>query len=113
MGRAKHGGAQTPRVVQIDGPLSYAQATQRIKKLWTQGQVTPTPYAGERMRQRRLTMLDVEAIMKTGWVVEHSKPSNHWRYTVVGKLVDGRRAQFIAELHGALVVVINAYRRSS
>lgn len=88
-----------------DRPLSYRQAMERVRTLWKEGVVEILPHAQERMRQRRLDRNDLASIIRYGRVVQHSKPGQLWRYTVIGQTVDGARASCVVEMNGSLIIV--------
>jgi hypothetical protein len=48
---------------------------------------------------------DVAAVIRYGRIMEHSKPIQHWRYTILGKAVDGERVKCVVEINGKLIIV--------
>jgi 1,6-anhydro-N-acetylmuramate kinase len=88
-----------------DRPLSYRQAMERARTLWKDGVVEILPHAQERMRQRRLDRNDLASIIRHGRVVQHSKPGQLWRYTIIGRSVDGEHASCVVEMSDSLIIV--------
>jgi hypothetical protein len=92
-------------VVSIEQPENYALAIRRIRKLWYEGEVTWTTHVEKEMKRRKLLPSDLRHIIKTGIIVEHSRPQSHWRYEIRGQLLDGGKASCIVEINGHLIVV--------
>jgi len=89
-------------------PDDYVWAIKRIKKLWNEGAIEFTPYCQRRMEQRQIFTSDVRDIIRSGHIVGHSKPDEHWRYEIEGKSIDLGRGSCIVEIASHLIVV-NAY----
>jgi len=84
---------------------NYKQAHQRIRKLWNDGFVEIGIHAQSRLRQREIQMTDIANVIRYGQIIEHSKPGTLWRYTILGKAVDGDRMKCVCEINGTLVIV--------
>ena len=93
------------KVLAIPRPDDYKWAHQRIKKLWNDGFVEIGIHAQSRMRQREIQMTDIANVIRYGQIIEHSKPGTLWRYTILGKAVDGDRMKCVCEINGTLVIV--------
>ncbi len=57
------------------------------------------------MSQRQIDILDIQNVIRYGRIVEHSKPANLWRYTILGKAVDGAGMKVVVEINGSLIIV--------
>jgi hypothetical protein len=77
---------------------NYAVVHRRIKHLWNHGDFEPLAHLVERMVKRKLDMNDVQNVIRYGKITEHSKPMDLWRYTVLGKCVEGQPVKCILEL---------------
>lgn len=89
-----------------DRPLHPKTALQRARVLWERGEVIVLGHAQERMRQRGLTMIDLEhLILRSGRMYPTSKTLWAWRYKIEGRTAEKRNTAFILELTGKLVVV--------
>ena len=93
------------QVVPIFNPSNYKYAHQRIKKLWNEGLVEIGVHAQQRMKQRLIDVNDIQNVIAYGRITEHKKPMNHWRYTIVGKAVDGESMKCVVEINGSLIIV--------
>ena len=59
-------------------------------------------------QSNKIALKDFEAhepIIRYGRVVQHSKPGQLWRYTVIGRAVDGEQASCLVEMNGSLIIV--------
>lgn len=88
-----------------DRPLSDRRAMERIRTLWKGGRVQILPHAQARMRQRHIDMQDIANIVRSGRVVEHSKPGLLWRYKINGTSIDGEKITSVVEINGNLIIV--------
>lgn len=86
-------------------PGDYKHAHQRIKQLHRDGKTEPGYHAQMRMTQREIDMNDVAHVIRYGRIIEHSKPMDHWRYTILGKAVDGDSMKCVLELNDILKIV--------
>ena len=84
---------------------NYKLAHQRIKKLWNDGYTEIGYHAQQRMKQRKLDMNDIANCVRYGRIIEHKKPMTYWRYTILGKGVDGKTMKCVVEINGNLIVV--------
>ena len=57
------------------------------------------------MSQREIDISDIQNVIRYGRIVEHSKPLDLWRYTILGKAVDGDRTKVVVEINGRLIIV--------
>ena len=89
----------------MSDPTNYKWAHQRIKKLWSEGKTEIRTHAQLRMSQREIDIFDIQNVIRYGRIVEHSKPIELWRYTILGKAVDGARMKVVVEINGSLVIV--------
>lgn len=89
----------------MSDPTNYKSALQRIKKLWSEGRTEIRHHAQLRMGQRAIEINDIQNVIRYGRIVEHSKPIELWRYTILGKAVDGARTKVVAEIDGKLIIV--------
>lgn len=89
-----------------DHPLSHGQAKTHIRQLWETGYVTWTTHAQNRMKQRHLSMSDIEYIVRYGYVTEHSHPGRYWRYKFVGKTVEGESLACVIEIQENVANII-------
>jgi 1,6-anhydro-N-acetylmuramate kinase len=95
------------KIIEITNrPLRYPAAMRRIRELYVEGKVTWTQHAELRMRQRGLLPPEIDWIIAHGQVVEHSRPSDAWRYKVRGETGERRRLACIIELRGNLAKLI-------
>jgi hypothetical protein len=88
-----------------DGPLPQRRAKAMIQRLWNEGMVTWRDHFEQELLNDGLQMTDVEYGIRYGHVIDHSRPRNNWRYTLEVTLLDGRRAAFVAEISGMLVMI--------
>ena len=86
-------------------PRNYKLAHQRIKKLWNEGKTEITVHAQQRMKQREIDMLDIANVIRYGRITEHTRPKTCWRYSILGKAVDGERMRCVVEIDGNLIIV--------
>jgi hypothetical protein len=93
------------QVVPPPRPDDYKRAIQRIKKLWNEGRTEIGLHAQSRMRERAIDVNDIQYVIRYGRIIEHSKPMTHWRYTILGKAVDGDAMKCVVEINGNLIVV--------
>ena len=89
----------------MSDPGNYRLAHQRIKKLWNEGNTEIRLHAQQRMKERDIDINDVANVIHYGRIMEHSKPIQHWRYTILGKAVDGERVKCVVEINGKLIIV--------
>ncbi len=89
----------------MSDPTNYKWAHQRIKKLWSEGNTEIRPHAQLRMGQRDIDILDIQNVIRYGRIIEHSKPAQLWRYTILGKAVDGAGMKVVVEINGSLIIV--------
>ena len=94
-----------PPPIPLDDPQNYLRVIQRIKRLWQEGSVQWSKHAVERMEARKLDVNDVQSILTTGRVVEHSKPRDLWTYKVEGFTVEGNKAACVVAINGLLIIV--------
>lgn len=101
--------------VPIFDPTNYRQVKARILKLLTDGLVIiPESHAQSRMKERRVSDTDVLYVIRTGRIVEHSKPSKSWRYSIEGYDLSGtprRNIRCVVEINGYLVVITVIVKR--
>lgn len=57
------------------------------------------------MTQREIDINDIQNVIRYGRIVEHSKPMERWRYTILGKAVDSARMKVVVEINGNLVLL--------
>ncbi len=95
-------------VVPLVQPDNYKLVQQRIRTLWNQGNVIILPHAQQRMLERGLDMTDIQHIIRRGTIIEHSFPKNLWRYKIVGKALDNRKAAVVIETdsHSNIIVTV-------
>src|SRR5262245_7846309 len=93
------------RVLPIEDPSNYKLALRRIKKLWNDGNTVFTGHAQTRMKEREIDVNDVQNVIAYGRIIEHSKPGNHWRYTLRASAVDGDSMKCVVEIDGNLIIV--------
>lgn len=86
-------------------PGNYKAALARIKQLHRDGKTKLTHHAQMRMAQRHKDMNDVAQVFRYGRVTEHSKPMDYWRYTILGKAVDGDPMKCVVEINDILKIV--------
>jgi hypothetical protein len=92
-------------VLPLLDPSNYARALDRIKELWRRGLVQVSQHAQDRMRERGLDMNDVQNVIRTGVIIEHSCPKVLWCYKIVGQAVDADPASCVVAIDGRLIVV--------
>ena len=92
-------------VLPTSNPSNYKLAHQRIKRLWNDGNTEIGYHAQQRMKQRKLDMNDIANCVRYGRIIEHKKPMTYWRYTILGKGVDGKTMKCVVEINGNLIVV--------
>ncbi len=102
-------------VVPLFQPENYKWVQRRIRTLWNQGNVIILPHAQQRMLERGLDMTDIQHIIRRGIIVEHSFPKDLWRYKIVGKALDNRKAAVVIEVdsHSNIVVTVIGGRTKS
>lgn len=100
-------------VVLLYEPSDYKWAQRRIKRLWDEGNFILHPHARKRMTERDLDVLDIQHIIRYGQVTDHSMPKDLWRYKVVGKALDNRKASALIEIdiHSLIVVTVLGRRK--
>lgn len=91
------------KAVPLKDPTNYRRVHERIKALWETGNFIP--HAEGRMRTRKLEVTDIQHVIKTGRIVEHSKPGELWRYKIEGLSVDGKKIACVVEINDALEVI--------
>lgn len=94
-----------PQVLLLQDPSNYKLALQRIKKLWEEGKTEILGHAQKRMTERSIDVTDLQNVIRYGRIVEHSKPRALWRYTILGKSVDGDPTRCVVEVDGSLIIV--------
>jgi Domain of unknown function (DUF4258) len=92
-------------VLPISNPGNYKLAHQRIRKLWNEGKTEIGIHAQRRMKERDIDMNDIQNVIRYGRIIEHSKPMTYWRYTLLGKAVDGETMKCVVEINGNLIIV--------
>jgi Domain of unknown function (DUF4258) len=92
-------------VLPISNPGDYKRAHQRIKKLWNDGGTKFAYHAQQRMKERKLDVNDIANCIRYGMIVEHKKPIDYWRYTILGKSVDEKKMKCVVEIDGNLIIV--------
>jgi hypothetical protein len=92
-------------VLPLVDPGNYRLIHQRIKKLWNEGEVEPGIHAQQRMAERGIDMNDVQNVIRYGRIIEHNRPIRLWRYTILGKAVDGEKTKCVVEIDGKLIIV--------
>src|SRR5262245_60869090 len=93
------------RIYTMFGQDEYKRVHQRIKKLLEEGKTEITYHAQKRMKERNIDITDVQYVIRYGRITEHSKPMTFWRYTIVGKAVDGDGVKCVVEIDGSLIIV--------
>jgi len=93
------------QVVPLSNPGDYRLARQRIRKLWNEGKTEFTIHAQQNMKKRAIYAPDVWNVIQYGRIIEHSKPMAHWRYTLLGNAVDGKKVKCVVEIDGNLIIV--------
>jgi hypothetical protein len=91
--------------IPLDDPENYVRVMQRIKRLWREGPVQITSHAQKRMEERDLDINDVQSILRTGKIVEHSCPRELWNYKVQGVTVESKKAACVVAINGLLIIV--------
>jgi hypothetical protein len=93
------------QILPMSDPGNYRRVHERIKKLWAEGKTEIGHHAQERMKERKIDITDVQNVIRYGRIAGHSKPMTLWRYTIVGKAVDGENTKCIVEIDGTLIIV--------
>jgi len=92
----------------MDQPLRAVDAKKRLRRILQSGVVTyAQPHALEMIRERRLSILDCENVMRAGVVEEAESENGGWRHQVrTQKIVVV--IEFLSEEE---VLVVTAWRR--
>lgn len=90
-------------------PDDYIWAIKRIKHLLAHGNVIPLYHARLRGRERNLNNQDVQHIIRTGMVVDHSHPGDLWRYVVEGTTAESDKAACVVEIDERDLIIVSAY----
>jgi hypothetical protein len=98
-------------VVPILDPTNYRRVHTRIKALLETGDTRFRGHGLERMQERGIDVTDVEYVLKFGRIVDHSCPSDRWRYVLEGKTVEGKKLRIVVEIDG-MVDIVTAMKRS-
>ncbi len=96
---------QTGKRIFPDDQANKKVALERIKTLWRTGETLILPHAKTRMRQRGIDTNDLGRIIKSGRIVEQSRPEGIWRHTVQGRTIDGRVISCVVELESRVIIV--------
>lgn len=89
-------------------PTNYRRVAEKIRKMFQDGPVEWWEHAEKRMRERKITAVHVEHIIRYGQIVEHSKPGRYWRYAILGTLfteTPRREVKVVIEIRGKLIIV--------
>ena len=89
----------------LHDPQNRSRVLRRIRKLWDEGSVEFVEHAETRMKERQLDVHDIHNILHHGQITEISRPHTRWRYTIVGKSIEDKRAKCVVEVNGRLIVV--------
>ena len=57
------------------------------------------------MRQRGIDTNDLGRIIKSGRIVEQSRPEGIWRHIVQGRTIDGRVISCVVELESRVIIM--------
>jgi hypothetical protein len=66
----------------MDEPLDNQEAQKLVREILRSGTVFFTPHAQRAMADDRLTAVDVENVLRAGWVEMAEYESREWRYRV-------------------------------
>jgi Domain of unknown function (DUF4258) len=69
-------------VVPFENPGDYARVLRRVRRLWDEGEIQLNDHAQRAMRKRKIDMLDVQNIIRTGSIVSHDFQRGTWRYVI-------------------------------
>ena len=92
-------------VYRLENPLNYNFAIRRIRKLWNDGYTRFTIHVQKRMNERNIDTTDIQNMIRYGRVIDHSRPKEHWRYTVEGPILDRRKGKCVVEINGTLIII--------
>lgn len=92
-------------VYKLEDPTNYRVVQARVKTLWRQGNTIFLPHAKKSMKQRKFDTQDIKNILFYGRIIDHSKPSDLWRYAFKGKTLDNKPGKCIVEIDGELIIV--------
>lgn len=92
-------------VIPLDDPANYKLVLIRIKRLYRDGYILILPHALRRMAERHFETTDLQHVILTGRIVDHSRPQNYWRYVVRGKPPDGKEVDCVLEINDRLIVI--------
>ena len=92
-------------IVPLHKPDDYKRVMIRIKTLWREGSFRILNHAAERMQERNKDTTDIENCIRYGRIIEHRKPDVNWRYTIIGRAVDGESMKIAVEINGKLIIV--------
>lgn len=92
----------------VDGePLRANEARVLIRTILESGTVTYSqPHALDRLRQRRMTMLDVENVLRSGRCAEAEMENGVWRY----RMFTNRFEVIIEFLSTTELLIVTAWR---
>lgn len=82
-----------------------ATAMRHIRHLWKEGKLQPRGHAQDRMRKRNISIDHIGQVLRSGRVVDWSKPEDWWRYNVQGATIDGLRIECVVEIRRNLILV--------
>ena len=86
--------------------LPPAQATRLIRSLLAGGAALDvTPHARRRMAQRRVTMVDVHGVLRSGAVVAAELRAGGWRYSVSGRDQAGRPLTVVVAIQAPVALL--------
>jgi hypothetical protein len=92
-------------VLAMDDPANYGLALRRIRGLWRNGFFTILPHAQQRMLEGKFDTTDIQHLIFSGRVIDHSHPGENWRYVIGGKTVDDRKCKCVVEMERRLLIV--------
>jgi hypothetical protein len=92
-------------VVPLHDPQDWSRALKRIRKLWSEGSVEIPKHAQDRMSERKLDIHDVHNVIQYGHITESSHLHALWRYTILGKTIEEKRAKCVVEVNGRLIII--------
>jgi hypothetical protein len=92
-------------IVRPIDPENYRRVAERIKRLWNEGTVEWDGHAVRQMKRRGIDEFDIERVIRTGRITDHSKPRDNWRFVMDGNGLDERSIRVILEINGLLLVI--------
>lgn len=57
------------------------------------------------MAERDIDRNDIPNVITYGRLIGHSEPARLWRFTLLGKAVDGETMRCVVEIDGSLIIV--------